>query len=43
MCFLGIHSRGVVVSIKIDPAPPVVTAETLRAFQRGDYGPIIEP
>ena len=39
----GIHGRGLVVSIRIDPTEPIVTEEVLLRFQRSVFGPIIEP
>ncbi|KAK2766116.1 Checkpoint kinase 2 [Arachnomyces sp. PD_36] len=35
------HGRGVVVSICPDPLAPEITAQVLREFEAGSYGPII--
>ncbi|PGH27236.1 hypothetical protein AJ80_01193 [Polytolypa hystricis UAMH7299] len=38
-----VHGHGVVVSIRLDPAYPQITASMLNDFQRGANGPILAP
>ncbi|KAL1957036.1 hypothetical protein VTO42DRAFT_6413 [Malbranchea cinnamomea] len=37
-----IHASGVVVSVRVDPTPPVMGADILEKFQAGEFGPILE-
>lgn len=36
------HGAGVVVSVRVDPTPPVINGDMLQKFQDGEFGPILE-
>ena len=38
---LGNHATGVVVSVAVDPTAPGISADVLKSFQKGEYGPIL--
>jgi hypothetical protein len=42
-CLQGVHGAGVVVQIRVDPTPPVFTANMLANLQAGAFGSIIAP